>query len=60
MGRIRRWSLWSWGKVVPSVGGWMQGSDDALRVGRGVVVELIEVRRHKSVGVWHEVPTTTP
>lgn len=40
----------------------MRGSDYALRVGWGVVVEPIEVRRHKSVGVWHEVgvPKTSP
>lgn len=29
--------------------------DDAgdLKVGRRAVVGLIEVRRHKSIGVWH-------
>lgn len=39
----------------------MQGPDYALRVGRRVVVELIEVRRHKSGEVWLEVvvPKTT-
>lgn len=43
-------------------GGWVQGSDYSLKVGRRVDVELTEVRRHKSAAVVNEVrvPKATP
>ena len=51
VGKLSWWSwIWKWG-ALKCGGEWVQSSDCALKGRRRVVVELIEVRRHKSVGV---------